>query len=570
MQMWYAALMAGLLSMGTLQALDPWSSQAADDWMARHPDPTQWAEGMRELQNALETRLQQKQADTFRYDTDFLRWLQFARWVNLGQQSAEILEPEARQTHFFRLASLPEITGPFLEILHPQDNRPHALGILLDLWGQQADDVREFAALAAAFSVVFDQPFPRNWPHHQVKPSAVPFGKESVAERFADLVAAQRAGDLLLDPRKLRAEELKFVVDTRVSLTELTWARQNYKTTLNKLQRSYQDVRYDHPRARKEIFDWPYPTYTLADILQRGGICVDQAYFAATVGKARGVPTLYFSGQGSGGGHAWFGHMERPGKWIMDIGRYESQNYPVGEALDPQLWNTIPDDALALLIADLLRQPAFAAARAALGWAELASDPSTARERLRMARNIMPELPDTWFAEEKVLQQLKDEESLVHLYESWTLQFNRQPDFKIHAQNALLAIQRSRGNSEAVAALGKEIQRENRRKRFDLGIGAGADALLEHIEARQWPEARQEFRRIVRRFDEQGGGNLFYQIIEPYVLACASEQQWDLAEEAIKYAEKRMPVESGSILDMEFDRLRLIVKRRLRPDSDSY
>ena len=40
---------------------------------------------------------------------------------------------------------------------------------------------------------------------------------------------------------------------------------------------------------------------TLPLILQEGGLCVDQAYFAAMVGKAKGVPTLLFRGAGLDG-----------------------------------------------------------------------------------------------------------------------------------------------------------------------------------------------------------------------------------------------------------------------------
>jgi len=76
---------------------------------------------------------------------------------------------------------------------------------------------------------------------------------------------------------------------------------------------------------------------------------VDQAYFSSMAGKAKGIPTLTFVGQGSGGGHAWFGFLKNPGRWETDCGRYENQNYPVGNAIDPQLWKLITDDELGAL-----------------------------------------------------------------------------------------------------------------------------------------------------------------------------------------------------------------------------
>ena len=90
------------------------------------------------------------------------------------------------------------------------------------------------------------------------------------------------------------------------------------------------------------------PTYTLEDIKNNGGICVDQAYYATILGKGRGIPTLYFHGQGASGGHAWFGYLSHGGKWELDCGRYESQNYPKGYAVDPQTWQRIDDTILIL------------------------------------------------------------------------------------------------------------------------------------------------------------------------------------------------------------------------------
>ena len=41
--------------------------------------------------------------------------------------------------------------------------------------------------------------------------------------------------------------------------------------------------------------------------------------------------------------------FKNPGRWETDCGRYENQNYPVGNAIDPQLWKKITDDELGAL-----------------------------------------------------------------------------------------------------------------------------------------------------------------------------------------------------------------------------
>jgi len=66
---------------------------------------------------------------------------------------------------------------------------------------------------------------------------------------------------------------------------------------------------------------------------------------------------------------------------------------------------------------------------------------------------------------------------------------------------------------------------------------------------------------MVRKFDDKGGGNLFYQIIEPYVTACLEEGQKDMAEDALKYADKKIDRDQGSILDKEFEKLYTAVDR---------
>jgi len=561
------ALLAWVMVLGAASAgeLPEWSEQAAAAWFAAHPEPGQWKEAAGPLEAGLVARHAARGARVFAEDEDFLGWLDHLRWLRLGGQ-LEVLQAEGPLREAF--AALGARRGParvLLQALHPGDDAPKALEILLRLQVAAPADLEEHAALGAAFAVVHDQPFPKTWPHHQVDRGKVPEGDLDPVARFSDLVAAHRAGRLEHDPRLLRTEELKFAVDTRVALEELAWARKEVKFSTGKFARSYQSVAYDYRRAEQQVFGWPHGSYRLQDILRLGGICVDQAYYAATAGKAKGIPTLYFSGQGADGGHAWFGYMEKPGKWEMDCGRYESQNYPVGEALDPQTWQPIKDTELDLMVADLPRKPEYAAARAALAWTVLARNGADFGARLKEARAVMPELPDSWLLEEAWLKKSgADAAARKVFYGAWIQQFDKQTDFKVHGQAQLLELLQAE-NDPAAAALQQDMVRENRRKRFDLGIGAGVDGIFTHIEAQRWDEAEKEFKRMIRRFDETGGGSLFYQLIRPYVLTCAEEGQWDLAEDAMKYAEKRMPVAPGSILQMEFERLELLVGRRVRP-----
>ena len=73
----------------------------------------------------------------------------------------------------------------------------------------------------------------------------------------------------------------------------------------------YKRQQYDNGRISdaSSVYSWPYPSYLLADILKKGGICIDQAYYAETIGKGRGIPTIGFTGYGMDGAHAWFGYL---------------------------------------------------------------------------------------------------------------------------------------------------------------------------------------------------------------------------------------------------------------------
>lgn len=559
-------LTAGLAWAGPSPQLPKWSADAVAAWIEAHPDPRTWTAATQPLLDGLQARHQTGGPGVFTSDPDFIPWLDHIRWARLAAAMAgEANDPSLAPA----LATLSTQTGAtrlLVQNLSQGDDVPQAVRILSGIHAAHPESVRAYPALAVAFALVHDQPFPQHWPHHQVPRDTLPLGDETVAERFADYIRAQEAGELEIDPQTLTPQELKFAVDTRVQLAELAWARRETKYSTSKLERAFREIRYDFDRLRLGAFVWGGGPYTLANIQHRGGICTDQAYYAAQVGKARGIPTLYFTGQGADGGHAWFGHLQRPGKWNLDCGRYESQNYPIGHARDPQTWREINDSELELLVADLPRHPAYPAARAALAWARMNASSSGAT-LIRDARGILPALPDPWFAEEEwLVKSDAPPAARKAFYTEWIRQFDKQTDFKVHAQQKLLALLQAENAPEATA-LQKELVSQNRKKRFDLGIGAGADAIFTHIEAKRWPEAEKEFRRIVRRFDEQGGGNLFYQVVRPYVLTCAEDAQWDLAEDALDYVRKKMPIETGSILDREIRRLTLVVESRTLPQA---
>jgi hypothetical protein len=147
-------------------------------------------------------------------------------------------------------------------------------------------------------------------------------------------------------------------------------------------------------------------------------------------------------------------------------------------------------------------------------------------------------------------------------YESWSRHFDKMTDYKVEGQARYLEVLKAAGDP-AASDLQKAIIRENRRKRFDLGIGMGVETVFEKIDAQDWPGAEDAFKSLVRKFDDQGGGNLFYMLVEPYVVTCLEEGQKELAEKALKYTERKLDVSRGSILAMEIEKLRHYVENGL-------
>ena len=264
----------------------------------------------------------------------------------------------------------PEFSDQFFTLLSPLDQPSMVMSILAGLWLRNPAEFKEYANLALAIAVVYDVPPPPDWPHGQVSPQALPRKLLPPVDVFAFFVNADKTGATLHHLRALPATELKFVVDTAAMFDEMRWAQKNVQTPLNLLAKVYDVVRYRRDRIENGALLWPQPAYRLTDILQAGGICVDQAYFASMVGKAKGVPTLLFRGAGLDGRHAWFGFLDGNGRWQLECGRYADQKLVAGFAYDPQTWTNLSDHELTFLTEGFRRLPLFKTSRMHAQFAE--------------------------------------------------------------------------------------------------------------------------------------------------------------------------------------------------------
>lgn len=454
------------------------------------------------------------------------------------------------------LARDPEFLEEFFANLSPHDFLPRVIGHLRDQFYAEPTRIRSYPGLAIAIAMVYDQQRPLTWPHHQVTAEDLPEFTPDVGEVLAFWMDANESRRLLNDLRQLRASELKFIVDAFVPPSELLWAQSHLRLSKANFARAFGEVEYDAPRIERAAFHWPNGPYTLERIRDRGGICVDQAYFAMIAGKALGLPTLFFAGQGSDGGHAWFGYWKSPGKWELDCGRYENQNYAVGVALDPQTWLPISDHQLNFLSEGFHLRPEYIASSHDLVMSRLlrrAGRDELAREAIESALETEPMNLDAWVAKAALLRDAGEaEESLRQHFAAASKQFQRFDDIQAEFLGKLAEVARNAGDEGDASRIESQIMRQNRLARSDLSVKIAADRLTALVDQGKLDEALVEYRSQIARLAPTGGGNFFYDVVRPFVVKLAASGDHRSAERALEMGRRALDASPGSILDQEF------------------
>lgn len=179
-------------------------------------------------------------------------------------------------------------------------------------------------------------------------PPAVPNDPVAVFDYFAG-----NSGRMVFNLKSLPPELLMFVVDSNAPVDELRWALQNYSGNRS-IGRVYSTITYDTGAFKydREKKIWQADGgYTLPNIRKVGGVCEEQAYFAAHCGKAIGVPTVEVSVRGPDLSHAYVGYLVRGSKsvyWDFREGRYDEYEDIRGSVTDPQTGERISHSHVAL------------------------------------------------------------------------------------------------------------------------------------------------------------------------------------------------------------------------------
>lgn len=452
----------------------------------------------------------------------------------------------------------------FFETLSPYDYQPGVLSILDALHAADASTFTAYAQLALAVAVVYDVPPPPGWPHAQVDARLLPRRLPPPATAFNFWVEADRKNRTLHKLTRLEASELKFVVDVSAPFPELVWAQQSLRLPLAQLAKAYDAVRYRTDRLQAGEMDWSEENYALPTILARGGICVDQAYFAAQGGKARGVPTLVFRGAGLDGRHAWFGYLDGQRRWQMDAGRHAEQRYVSGVAFDPQTWADISDHEIGFLSDGFRTLPPFQQARVhALVAAELlrVDRPAEAQRAARKAVNYERRYLAGWetllAAQVRAGAELRDRETALR---EAAAAFQRYPDLNVRFLRQAIGLLRERGETSAADNEERLLARKFQARRSDLSVAQVAETLERAIATQPPAEQVRTYNRVLEQYGRGAGMEFFDKIVQPFVTRLTAQGRKAEARQALEKARSILQPETGRQLDQELSALATTLK----------
>jgi len=453
----------------------------------------------------------------------------------------------------------------FFETVGALDQPVEVLRLLDEIYRTNPALFADYVSLALAIAIVYDVPPPPDWPHGQVAAGILPRRLPAPLEAFTHWVRLDRANVTAYRLRQLSAGELKFVVDASAPLAELSWAQRNVTPPITELAKAYDMVAYRKERPARGQFMWPGPDYRLSTIQREGGICVDQAYFAANVGKARGVPTLLFRGAGLDGRHAWFGFLG-PGGWMMEAGRYAEQKYVTGMARDPQTWRELSDHEIRFLSERFQRTPLFQLASIHADFAAeylQEGEEEAARKAAREAVSRESRHLRGWQlliaasgtgAEGEARRESALREAMIAL--------QRYPDLEREFGRQWIESLRARGEKSVADAEERRLVKKYQGSRTDLSIQQVAEMLQRSLREDDLATQVRVYQRLVDQHGRGAGTDFFDKVVVRFVEHLLAKREIPAARDALKRARQALRVEPGSQLEGEMKRLEGLLNSR--------
>jgi hypothetical protein len=446
----------------------------------------------------------------------------------------------------------------FFATVSEQDNPIELLAILQKIHTSSAANFADYVSLALAIAIVYDTPPPPDWPHGQVNSTLLPRRLPEPVAAFDYWTKLDRANVAAHKLKRLSASELKFVVDTSTPFSEMVWARQNVTPALSELAKAYDMVRYRIDRVAQNQFSWPGHDYALQSILRDGGICVDQAYFAANVGKARGVPTLLFRGAGLDGRHAWFGFLSPTG-WVMDAGRYAEQKFVAGFVRDPQTWRELSDHELAFVSERFRALPLFQLSEIHADFAgeylragNATAAVRAAREAVNRERRNLHAWHGLIAAQSGAGVDAREREGTLR--DAMTV-FARYPDLEVAFGRQLIASLRERGETSLASAEEQRLAKKFQGNRVDLSYRQAGEILRRSLQSDDISTQFRTYQRLLDTYGSGAGIDFFDQIVLPFVTHLRARGEIKHALNALDRARRTLRMQKGSQVEGEIERL---------------
>lgn len=473
-----------------------------------------------------------------------------------------------RELAEYMLAS-PELLSDFFSAISPKDDAPKVAGAIIDIYKSDPENFKKYPRLALAIALVFDTPPPKIWPHAQVSEKYLPRKFPAPAEAFAEWKAARDRGRLLFQFERMSLGELKYLVASLATSEDRQWAQKSISINASNIGKLYSSVAYNYSRITAKQYDWNGSDYRLKTIRETGGICTDQAYFAAEAAKARGVPAFIFAGAGADGFHAWTAAMKKPGSWEFGIGRYEGARYVTGTTIDPQTWEIASDHDLESLREGFRNGAKYRENELHTIFAEKffkSGDYSSAEKSARKALSLDKRNAKTWRILIDALQKSGDEKKVLSALDEAVKAFFKYPDIDAEFRRELISKLKATSKEDEARKLSTSIILKTKSSRPDIAMSFARAELEGDIASGEAEKLATSYKRLLGVFKSDAAMSATG-ITIPIINALLKKGKIDETDEIMKITRQTLKTSRDSTLTQlldNIDRQLSVIKSKIK------
>lgn len=416
---------------------------------------------------------------------------------------------------------------------------------------------------------MFDTPPPKIWPHAQVSEKYLPRKFPAPAEAFAGWKAARDRGRLLFQFERMSLDELKYLVASLATSEDRQWAQKSISINASNIGKLYSSVAYNYSRITAKQYDWNGSDYRLKTIRETGGICTDQAYFAAEAAKARGVPAFIFAGAGADGFHAWTAAMKKPGSWEFGIGRYEGARYVTGTTIDPQTWEIASDHDLESLREGFRNGAKYRENELHTIFAEKflkSGDYSSAEKSARKALSLDKRNAKTWRILIDALQKSGDEKKVLSALDEAVKAFFKYPDIDAEFRRELISKLKAASKEDEARKLSTSIILKTKSSRPDIAMSFARAELEGDIASGEAEKLATSYKRLLGVFKSDAAMSATG-ITIPIINALLKKGKIDETDEIMKITRQTLKTSRDSTLTQlldNIDRQLSVIKSKIK------